>query len=139
MTLSCQSCQRVCVCNKYHHVQPRAKCKNAQPTKPIHKAQLNISKPYSNILFLDLNTKTQFKKSKARNVKNIERKTEPILFLKICEEMIKKMEVLCLKMVILAEGGTNKTINSHEMRGKNEKILKIALKITLNAQNTRFS
>ena len=34
-----------------------------------------------------------------------------------------------MKMVIFEEGGTDKTMNSHEMRGKNEKFLKTVLKI----------
>ena len=53
--------------------------------------------------------------------------------------MMKKMEVLCVKTVILEEGGTDKTMNSHEMQGKNAKFLKTALKITLIVQNTLFS
>ena len=53
--------------------------------------------------------------------------------------MMKKMKVLCVETVILVEGGINKTMNSHEMQGKNEKLLKIALKITLKVQNMRFS
>ena len=44
-----------------------------------------------------------------------------------------------MRTVSLEEGGTDKTMNSHNMRGKNEKFLKIALKITLIVQNTRFS
>ena len=52
--------------------------------------------------------------------------------------MKKKMEVLCVNMVILEEGEMDKTMNSHEMRGKNEIFLKTTLKITLIVQNTRF-
>ena len=69
----------------------------------------------------------------------LRKRQNPYLFLKIGEEMMKRMKVLCVETAILAEGGTNKTMNSHEMRGKNEKFLKTALKITLKAQNTRFS
>ena len=45
--------------------------------------------------------------------------------------MMMKLEVLCVKMVILKEEGTNKTMNSHRMYGKNEKFVEIALKIIL--------
>ena len=48
----------------------------------------------------------------------------PYLFLKFKVEKMKKMEVLCVKIVILEEGWTNKMMNSHEMQGTNEKILK---------------
>jgi len=41
--------------------------------------------------------------------------------------------------MIFEEGQTDKTMNSHEMRGKNEKFLKTVLKITLIVQNMRFS
>ena len=43
-----------------------------------------------------------------------------------------------MNMVILEEGEMDKTMNSHEMRGKNEIFLKTTLKITLIVQNTRF-
>ena len=44
-----------------------------------------------------------------------------------------------MEMVGLEKGGTDKTMNSHNMQGKNEKFLKTALKITLIMQNTSFS
>ena len=44
-----------------------------------------------------------------------------------------------MRTVSLEKGGMDKTMNSHNMRGKNENFLKISLKITLNEQNTRFS
>ena len=43
------------------------------------------------------------------------------LFKKIGDEVRKNMESVCLNTVILKEGKTNKKMNSHEMRGKNEK------------------
>ena len=49
------------------------------------------------------------------------------------------MERLCVNMVILKEGKIDKKMNSHEMRGKNEKFLKSVLKKTLIVQNTGFS
>ena len=69
----------------------------------------------------------------------LRKRQNPYLFLKIGEEMMKKMEVLCMKTVNLEEGGMDKMMNSHEMRGKNEIFLKTALKITLIMQNTHFS
>ena len=66
-------------------------------------------------------------------------KKNPYLFLKIDEEMMKKMEVLWINTVSLEGRGMDKTMNSHNKRGKNEKFLKTALKITLKAQNTCFS
>ena len=63
----------------------------------------------------------------------------PYLFLKIGEEVRKNMESLCVNTVILKEGKTDKKMNSHEMRGKNEKFLKLVLKKTFIVQNTRFS
>ena len=38
----------------------------------------------------------------------------------------------------LEEAETDKTMNSHNMQGKNEKFLKTALKITFKVQNTHF-
>ena len=38
----------------------------------------------------------------------------------------------------LERKGMDKTMNSHNKRGKNEKFLKTTLKITLNAQNMCF-
>ena len=58
--------------------------------------------------------------------------------MKIGEEVRKNMESLCVNMVILKEGKTNKKMNSHEMRGKKEKFLKIVLKKTLIEQNMQF-
>ena len=49
------------------------------------------------------------------------------------------MESLCVNTVILKEGKTDKKMNTHEIRGKNEKFLKPLLKKTLIVQNTRFS
>ena len=67
------------------------------------------------------------------------KKQTPYLFLKIGEEVRKNMESLCVNTVILKEGKTDKKMNSHEMRGKNEKFLKPVLKNTLIGENTRFS
>ena len=53
--------------------------------------------------------------------------------------MMVKKGVLWMRTVSLEKGGMDKTMNSHNMRGKNENFLKISLKITLNEQNTRFS
>ena len=49
------------------------------------------------------------------------------------------MKALWVRMVILEKRGTDKIMNSHKMRGKNEKFLKTALKITFIVQNTCFS
>ena len=44
------------------------------------------------------------------------------------------MESLCVNTVILKEGKTDKKMNTHKIRGKNEKFLK-----TLIVQNPQFS
>ena len=41
-------------------------------------------------------------------------------------------------MVILEKRGTDKIMNSHKMRGKNEKFLKTTLKITFIVQTHMF-
>ena len=46
------------------------------------------------------------------------------------------MESLLVNTVILKEGKTDKKMNSHKMRGKNEKFLKHVLKKTLIVKNT---
>ena len=53
-----------------------------KPTKPIHQTQQNIDKPYSNIIFSNLNKNTKSKKSRARNMKYFENKRKHIPFLK---------------------------------------------------------
>ena len=53
--------------------------------------------------------------------------------------MMMKMEDFLENMVSLGGRGTDKTMNSHNKRGKNEEFLKTALKITLKVQNTHFS
>ena len=53
-----------------------------KPTKLIHQTQQNIDKPYSNIIFSNLNKNTKSKKSRARNMKYFENKRKPIPFLK---------------------------------------------------------
>ena len=50
------------------------------------------------------------------------------LFKKIGDEVRKNMESVCLNTVILKEGKTNKKMNSHEMRGKNEKFWNLTWK-----------
>ena len=52
-----------------------------KPTKPIHQTQENINKPYSNIIFSNLNKNTKSKKTRARNMKYFENKRKPIPFL----------------------------------------------------------
>ena len=52
-----------------------------KPTKPIHQTQQNINKPYSNIIFSNLNKNTKSKKSRARNIKYFENKRKPVPFL----------------------------------------------------------
>ena len=52
-----------------------------KPTKLIHQTQQNINKPYSNIIFSNLNKNTKSKKSRARNMKYFEKKRKPIPFL----------------------------------------------------------
>ena len=52
-----------------------------KPTKPIHQTQENINKPYSNIIFSNLNKNTKSKKTRARNMKYFENKRKPISFL----------------------------------------------------------
>ena len=49
--------------------------------KLIHQTQQNINKPYSNIIFSNLNRNTKSKKSKARNMKHFENQRKPIHFL----------------------------------------------------------
>ena len=44
-----------------------------------------------------------------------------------------------MRTVSLEGRGTDKTMNSHNKRGKNEIFLKTTLKINLKAQNMRFS
>ena len=55
--------------------------KLTKPTKPIHQTQQNINKPYSNIIFSNLNKNTKSKKSRARNMKYFENKRIIIHFL----------------------------------------------------------
>ena len=52
-----------------------------KPTKPIHQTQENINKPYSKIIFSNLNKNTKSKKTRARNMKYFENKRKPIPFL----------------------------------------------------------
>ena len=44
-----------------------------------------------------------------------------------------------MNIVSLEEGEMDKAMNSHNMRGKNEKFLKTVLKIALIVQNMRFA
>ena len=48
----------------------------------------------------------------------------PYLFLKIGEETMKKLEDFLKNTVSLEGRGTDKTMNNHNERGKNEKFLK---------------
>ena len=110
-----------------------------KPIKPKHQTQQNIHRPYSTSYF-KIQTKTQNPRNQGQEIWNTLRKREnPYLFLKIGEEMMVKKGVLWMRTVSLEKGGMDKTMNSHNMRGKNENLLKISLKITLNEQNTRFS
>ena len=43
-----------------------------------------------------------------------------------------------MKMVVLEEGGADKTMKQHMMRGKTKKFLKIVLDLTLFVQNMCF-
>ena len=61
-------------------------------------------------------------------------KQNPYLFLEIGEEVKENMENMCVNMVILKEGKADKKMNSHEMQGKKEKILKSILKKTFIMQ-----
>lgn len=51
---------------------------------------------------------------------------------------MKKMEDFLKNTMSLGRRGTDKTMNSHNVQGKNEKFLKTILKKTLKVQNTRF-
>ena len=44
-----------------------------------------------------------------------------------------------MKMEVFKEGEADKTMRQHVMRGKTEMFLKTIMKMTLNAQNTRFT
>ena len=110
-----------------------------KPTKPMHQTQQNIKKPYSNIIFSNLNKKTQNSRNQGLETWNTLRKREnSYLFLKIGEGLMKKMEVLWVKMVVLEEGEADKTMKQHVMQGKTEKFLKTILDLTLLVQNMRF-
>ena len=102
-----------------------------KPTKPIHQTQQNINKPYSDIIFSNIN-KTQNPRNQGLKTWNTLRKRENLyLFLKIGEGLMKKMKVLWVKMVVLEEGEVNKIMKQHVMRGKTEKFLKIVLDLIL--------
>ena len=61
----------------------------------------------------------------------LRKKQNSYLSLKIGEEVKENMEMLCVKMVILKEEKKLKRMNSLEMRGKNEKFLKLVQKKAL--------
>ena len=109
-----------------------------KPTNPNHQTQQNIPKPYSSIIFSNLNKNTKSKKSRLES-RNTLRKIEiPYLFLKIDEETMKKIEDFWENIVSLWGRGTDKTMNNHKMRGKTEKLLKTALKIILKSKTRVF-
>ena len=92
-----------------------------KPTKPIHKTQQNID---NHILtsYFQISTKTQNPRNLGLETWNTLRIREnPYLFLKIGEGLMKKMEVLWVKMVVLEEREADKTMKQHVMQGKTEK------------------
>ena len=105
-----------------------------KPTNPNHQTQQNIPKPYSSIIFSNLNKNTKSKKSRLES-RNTLRKIEiSYLFLKIDEEMMNKIEDFWENTVSLCGRGMDKTMNNHKIQGKTEKFLKTALKIILKSE-----
>ena len=103
-----------------------------KPTNPNHQTQQNIPKPYSSIIFSNLNKNTKSKKSRLES-RNTLRKIEiSYLFLKIDEEMMKKIKDFLENTVSLWGRGTDKTMNNHKMQGKT------ALKIILKSKTRVF-
>ena len=142
MTLRSQSCQKVCVCVC---VTNDTMCTLGQSVKIAY----NQQNPFNNLnKILENHIQTSYSQvsSKTHNPRNLRQKMwitlrtkqNPYLFLKIGEEMRENMEVLCVNTLILKEGRTDKTMNSHVMRGKIEKFLKTTLTIILIVQNTWF-
>ena len=122
----------MCVRNKWHHMHPRQRVRTHNQQNPYNKLN-KTSVDHIQSSYFQILTQTHNPRSLGLETWNTLRKRQnPYLFLKIGEEMMKRMEVLCVEMVILAEGGMNKTMNNHEMWGKNEKFLKTALKVTLH-------
>ena len=62
----------------------------------------------------------------------------PYLFLKIDEGLMKKMEVLWVKMEVLGEGEADKTKCVRVMQGRAKKFLKIVMDLTIFVQSTQF-
>ena len=110
-----------------------------KPTKPIHQTQENINKPYSNIIFSNLNKNTKSKKTRARNMKYFENKRKPIPFLENWWRIDEENEGFVSENGGFGKGEVDKTMNKHVMRGKTEKFFKTVLNLTLFVQNTHFS
>ena len=90
--------------------------------------------------YFEILTKTQNLRNQGLETWNTLRKREnQYLFLKISEGLMKKMEVLWVKMVVLKEEEADKTMKQHMIRGKIEKFLKTVLDLTLFVQNKHFS
>ena len=90
--------------------------------------------------YFEILTKTQTLRNQGLETWNTLRKREnQYLFLKISEGLMKKMEVLWVKMVVLKEEEADKTMKQHMIRGKIEKFLKTVLDLTLFVQNKHFS
>jgi len=120
-------------------------CTLGQSVKTTHNQQnphnnLNkISKSHIQTSYSQISSKTHNLRTLRQEMWNtLRKKQNPYLFLNIGEEMRENMEVLCVNTMILKEGRTDKTMNSHEMWGKTEIFLKTALKISLIMQNTCF-
>ena len=99
-----------------------------------------ISTNHILIAYFEILTKTQNLRNQGLETWNTLRKREnQYLFLKISEGLMKKMEVLWVKMVVLKEEEADKTMKQHMIRGKIEKFLKTVLDLTLFVQNKHFS
>ena len=138
MRFRSQSWQWECVCYKEHIVHTKQSV-SLQSHQRWHNNFTKRSNTYIHASDTQISTETHNPRVIWQEMWNILRKKQnPYIFLKIGEEVKENMEILCVNTVIMKEGKVDKRMNSHEMRGKNEKFLKLFLKKTLIVQNTWF-